>query len=204
MRRLAPLLRHPLGEQRHDVGAVRTQRLVEGGGNDAVAEGALRRPALPGVLEGPLHVLDGRGHLHRAGVVLGHRGAGVGGEVGQLGQGQVDLDHAAPGLPPLDVLDEVVGQLGGAQVVEEGRPGMEGGHHQRGHDLLAALEHDARGPGPGPPGCGLPGASVRISAPKLRADRSMASATAPMPPSGKPQLPRWPSPMSPMEWWAIT
>ena len=47
-------------------------------------------------------------------------------------------------------------------------------------------------------------APVRISAPRLRADRSMASATAPMPPSGKPQLPRCPSPMSPMEWWAIT
>ena len=32
----------------------------------------------------------------------------------------------------------------------------------------------------------------------------MASETAPMPPSGKPQLPRCPSPTSPIEWWAIT
>ena len=43
-------------------------------------------------------------------------------------------------------------------------------------------------------------ALVRISVPKLRAELLMASATAPMPPSGNPQLPRWPSPMSPMEW----
>ncbi len=32
----------------------------------------------------------------------------------------------------------------------------------------------------------------------------MASDTPPMPPSGYPQLPSWPSPTSPMEWWAIT
>jgi hypothetical protein len=47
-------------------------------------------------------------------------------------------------------------------------------------------------------------ASVRTAAPSPSAERRIASATAPMPPSGKPQLPRWPSPTSPMEWWAIT
>jgi hypothetical protein len=45
---------------------------------------------------------------------------------------------------------------------------------------------------------------VRISAPASRAAAAIASATAPMPPSWKPQLPRWPSPTSPIEWWAIT
>jgi hypothetical protein len=47
-------------------------------------------------------------------------------------------------------------------------------------------------------------APVRTVAPRATAERWMASATAPMPPSGKPQLPRWPSPTSPIEWWAIT
>ena len=40
--------------------------------------------------------------------------------------------------------------------------------------------------------------------PKLRAERAIASETAPMPPSGYPQLPSWPSPTSPIEWCAIT
>jgi len=48
------------------------------------------------------------------------------------------------------------------------------------------------------------GAPVLISTPKPRAAAAMASATAPMPPSWKPQLPRWPSPTSPIEWCAIT
>jgi hypothetical protein len=53
-------------------------------------------------------------------VVLADLGAGVGGEVRQLGQGQVDLDHAAAGLPALDVGDEVGRQLGAVQLLQEG------------------------------------------------------------------------------------
>ena len=45
---------------------------------------------------------------------------------------------------------------------------------------------------------------MRTSAPNDSADRRIAPATAPMPPSGKPQLPSWPSPTSPIEWWAMT
>src|SRR5437867_10062902 len=48
------------------------------------------------------------------------------------------------------------------------------------------------------------GAFVRTSAPKDRALRSRASATAPMPPSGTPHPPRVPPPTFPIEWWAIT
>ncbi len=44
----------------------------------------------------------------------------------------------------------------------------------------------------------------RTSAPWLRAAASIALDTAPMPPSWNPQLPRWPSPTSPIEWCAIT
>jgi hypothetical protein len=40
-------------------------------------------------------------------VVLADAGAGVGGEVRQFAEGQVDLDHAAAGLPAPDVGDEV-------------------------------------------------------------------------------------------------
>ena len=48
------------------------------------------------------------------------------------------------------------------------------------------------------------GAFTRISAPKNRAESSHAFATAPMPPSMKPQAATSPSPMSPTEWCIIT
>ena len=48
---------------------------------------------------------------------VGAFGGGVGGEVGEFGQGQVDLDHAAAGLPVLDVFDEVVWEVLAADVV---------------------------------------------------------------------------------------
>jgi len=38
-------------------------------------------------------------------------GAGVGGEVGEFGEGEVDLHDAGAGLPVLDVADEVLGQV---------------------------------------------------------------------------------------------
>ncbi len=47
-------------------------------------------------------------------------------------------------------------------------------------------------------------AFVRISHPNDSAARRIAPLTAPMPPCWKPQLPRWPSPTSPIEWWSIT
>jgi hypothetical protein len=92
---LGPLVRDPLGEQRHDVDALRRQGPVEHRGDAAVRERPGRRPALPGVLERLLDVAHGQGHGDGAGVVLADLDAGVGGEVGQLAQGQVDLDHPA-------------------------------------------------------------------------------------------------------------
>ena len=47
------------------------------------------------VLKRPLDVLHRGRHLHRPGVVLLQLGARIGGEVRQLGQGQVDLDDTA-------------------------------------------------------------------------------------------------------------
>ena len=47
-------------------------------------------------------------------------------------------------------------------------------------------------------------AFVRTSQPRDSALRRIASATAPIPPSGTAHEPRWPSPTSPIEWCAIT
>src|SRR3712207_8237333 len=47
--------------------------------------------------------------------------ARVGREARQLGEREVDLDHAGPAVPPLDVADEVFGQLGAREVLEEDR-----------------------------------------------------------------------------------
>ena len=48
------------------------------------------------------------------------------------------------------------------------------------------------------------GALTRISAPKASAERRIASATAPIPPSGIPQEETLPSASSPIEWWSST
>jgi hypothetical protein len=142
-----PLVRAPLGEQRHHVHALGRQRLVEHRGDAAVGERPRRAPALLGVLEGLLDVVERQGHLDRAGVVLAHLAAGVGGEVGQLGEGEVDLDHAAAGLPALDVGDEVGRQLRPADLLQEGDPGVDGGdHHGRVQLLAAAQDHPVRAP----------------------------------------------------------
>ena len=85
-----------------------------------------------GVLERRLDELHRRRHLDRSGVMLGHGHVlGFGGEVGQFAQRQVDLHHAAAGLPVLDVGDEVVGQFGARNVVEEGDLRVQRGDDQR-------------------------------------------------------------------------
>jgi hypothetical protein len=142
-------VRAPLGEQRHHVDALGGQGLVEHGGDAAVRERPGRPPALLGVLERLLDVVDRQGHLDRPGMVLADLGAGVGGEVGQLGQGQVDLDHAAARAPALDVGHEVGRQLGPVDLLQEGGPGVDGGDHHRGVQLLAAGQDHPGGPAAG-------------------------------------------------------
>ena len=134
---------HVLGEQREDVRAVGVHRLVERGRDDPVAEGQQRGAALAGVLERPLDELHGRRHFHRPSVVLGDPAARIGREVGQLGQREVDLDHAGTGVPALDVGHEVGGELGAREVVEEGDLRVQAGDDERRGELLAVLEHDA-------------------------------------------------------------
>ena len=141
-----PLGRHPLGEQRHDVRAIGIQRLVQCGGNDAVAKRRQGRAAGAGVLEGRFDELHGRGHLHRAGVVLGLTATRIGGEARQLAQGQVDLHHPAAGLPMLDVVDEVLRQFVARDLIQERGAGMQRGHHQRRVDLVAVIERHALDP----------------------------------------------------------
>ena len=119
-----PLVRAPLGEQRHHVDALRAQGRVEHAGDAAVDEGPLGGAAGLGVLERPLDVGGREGQLDRAAVVLLRVAAGVGGEVRQPRQGQVDLDHAAARAPALQVGDEVGRQLRPVDLLEEGAPGV--------------------------------------------------------------------------------
>ena len=70
---------------------------------------------------------------------------GVGGEVGEFGQGQVDLDHAAAGLPVLDVFDEVVREVRAAHVVQERGARVQASDDDLGGELLAVVQLDAGG-----------------------------------------------------------
>jgi hypothetical protein len=124
VRRGGPLVRAPLGEQRHHVDALGAEGGVEHAGDAAVRERPRRPAAGLGVLEGLLDVAGRQRQLDGAGVVLLRVGTRVGGEVGQLGQGEVDLDHAAAGAPPLQVGHEVVGQLGPVDLLQEGQLGV--------------------------------------------------------------------------------
>ena len=49
---------------------------------------------------------------------------GIGGEVRQLAQGEVDLHDAAAALPVLDVADEVTRKLVASDVLQEGDLGV--------------------------------------------------------------------------------
>ena len=204
VRRLAPVARHPLREQRHDVHALGRERAVERRRDHAVAERPRSRPALARVLERPLDELHARRHLDRTGVVLLQLGAAVGREVGQLAEREVDLHDTAARLPPLDVAHEVVGQ------VARGRRGR--GRRSCGCRLVTTTGARSSVPSASTAPCTRPPftssrstrASVRISAPNDSAERRIAADTPPMPPSGKPQLPSCPSPTSPMEWCAMT
>src|SRR3954471_9572838 len=116
-----PVRRHPLREQRHHVVPFRHQRLVERRRDHPVAEWSKRCPAITRVLESRLHVLHRRRHLDRPRVVLLLVRAGVGGEVRELRESEVDLHHAAAGLPLLDVAHEGIGQVRRAYVFQERR-----------------------------------------------------------------------------------
>ena len=203
---VAPVVGHPLGEQREDVRAVGVERLVERRRDDAVAERRGGRPALAGVLEGPLDELHGRRHLDRAGVVLGLAVARVGGEAGSSVEREVDLHDAAARAPALDVADEVVGQVRGARRARGTRAcGCRLVTTTGARSSSPSVEHGALDPAVADQQRARRGASVRTSAPNdsaRPADRRRT--TAPMPPSGKPQLPSWPSPTSPIEWCAMT
>ena len=164
VRFFAPVGRDPLGEQRHDVVPLRAQRRVEGGRDDPVAERPGGGPALARVLERALDVRHGRRHLHRTRVVFGQVGAGIGGEVGEFGQRQVDLDDAAAGLPVLDVGDEVIGQVLAADVVQERGARVQRGDHDLGRDLPSVLEDDPCGPAVFEQQLAYPGAGADLGA----------------------------------------
>jgi len=120
------------------VDAVGAQGGVEHAGDAAVHEGPLGAAAGLGVLERLLDVGGREGQLDRAAVVLLRVAARVGAEVGQLGQGEVDLDHAAARAPALHVGHELRRQLRPVDLLEEGEPRVHRADHHGSADLLAA------------------------------------------------------------------
>src|SRR5215208_8259213 len=118
------------------------ERAVEHRGYDAVGERAARRFPAPRVLESLLDIVDGVGKLYGSAKVVSL--ARIGGEVRKLREGEVDLYDPAAGVPPLDVADEVIGQLPAPELLQEGDPRVRRRHNDVGLKLLAALEHHAR------------------------------------------------------------
>ena len=74
------------------------------------ANGRVAAAAGDGVLERRLDLVERAGEDDRAAVDLGIE-ARLGGELGEPVDGDVDLDRARPGVPPLDVGDELGRQL---------------------------------------------------------------------------------------------
>ena len=122
VRRLAPLVRDVLGEQREDVRPVGVEGLVERRRDHAVAERhSAARPSRASWKARSMNSMTATSPPSRCGArPATSRRARVGREVRQLGERQVDLDHAGAGVPALDVGDEVLGQLGAGEVLEEG------------------------------------------------------------------------------------
>src|SRR5215204_3848180 len=118
------------------------ERAVEHRGYDAVGERAARRFPAPRVLESLLDIVDGVGKLYGSAKVVSL--ARIGGEVRKLREGEVYLYDPAAGVPPLDVANEVIGQVFPSELLEERDPRVRRRHHKVGLELLAALEHHAR------------------------------------------------------------
>ena len=185
VRRLAPLVRDVLGEQREDVRAVGVHRLVERGRDDAVAEGQQRGPALAGVLEGALDELHGRRHLHRAGVVLGDAARSLGSAVklGSSASARLIL------TTPERVFQRSMSATKSSGSSVRGRWsrkaifGCRRGDDGRRGELFAVLEHDA-GDAAVAGGHRLDACVGADLGAELRADFAIAAETAPMPPSG--------------------
>ncbi len=116
VRLLAPPVRHPLREQRDDVLALRRERRVERRRHHAVGERQRRRPPRARLLERRLEVRDGVRQLDAAGLIRQLR---VGREDRQPVERAVDLHHAAPRAPVLDVAHEVRRQLARVELLQE-------------------------------------------------------------------------------------
>ncbi len=134
---------------------------------------------------------------------------GVGGEVGQFGERQVDLDHAGPGLPVLD--GRAIEAVRQVSPCRRG-PGTRSSGAARGDDRRGA-DLPRRSPAPAAGGPAVadqdPGdlrAGPRSSRRWPSRTGQIAAATAPMPPFGEASSRcrgGWP-PTSPIEWCAIT
>ena len=140
----AQLVGRVLHEARHHVLAGRCHVGVDDGLDRRVDERPLAVPAVLRRVEGALDVLDGGADVEEAAVVVD--GVGQGREDRQPVEREVDLGRDAAEPHPLDVVDEVRGQLAGVDEVEERAPRVERGDHHRGPELGAVLEGDPDGP----------------------------------------------------------
>ena len=97
------------------------------------------------VLERPLRVLPRQAQFHRSGVVSLQLGPRIGGEARELVHRHVDLHDPRPRLPPLDVEDELCGELLAFEQPEERDLGMDAADHDRRTELFAGRERDTDG-----------------------------------------------------------
>ena len=105
--------------------------------------GRAAAPPFARVLERALEVLDRVAELDRAGVTGMQLGTGIGDEVGELRERDVDLHHAAAAPPRLEVAHEVARELRSIDLTQE-RDLRVRGRDDRGRvQLLAAAQDDA-------------------------------------------------------------
>ena len=170
------------------------------------ANGSARGAARDRVLERALDVVERLGEHDRAAVHLGVE-AGLGGELGQPVDGDVHLHRAAARSSSARCRStKSAGSSRAVDALQERDLRVRRGDH----DVGAAAPRPTRASttpvaGPSRTSMRATAASVRTVDAERRAPRRAAPAvTAPMPPSGKPHEPSWPSPTSPILWCAIT
>ena len=199
-----PLVRHPLREHRHDVLALGRERVVEHRRDADVGERQRRGAAGDRVLERALDVVERLGEHDRAAVHLGIE-AGLGAELGQPVDGDVDLHGAAARLP----------LRRSRRRSRRAAPRASIWSRNVIFGCVAAITTSARSSSPDSsttprarPSRTSMRATARVGADRraerLAPRRAARRVTPPMPPRGKPHVPSSPSPTSPILWCAIT
>ncbi len=112
-------------------------------GHRAFEDRRLRRPAVLGVVVGPLEVVEVGADVHRAAVLRADLRAGQALEVRQFVEGDVDLDGGAGVVDGRHAGAKVVGQELRVHQLEKGDVAIGAGGDARSVELPAVLEGDA-------------------------------------------------------------